>query len=263
MISWSATVVSPSELGLPTVVEQVVHHLRSTRIGCPQAWATDDRPGPLVHCCQLTATQRLVRTVDGLTDDDWPTPSLLPDWTRAHVVAHLALNAEGSPARSPGSSTTARSRCRCTRRTTPATPTSPSSRRGRQRAPGRGCMGGGDRLRRRSGRGARGHLVDDHRADARRADLPGRRPPSAMRLREVEIHHADLGAGYRHADWPPEFTALLLDAMAKRGAAAEPFRGRTHRPRPHLGLRGGWTDRHGLRRRARLVADRPRRRRPD
>ncbi len=45
-----------------------------------------------------------------------------------------------------------------------------------------------------------------------------------MRLREVEIHHADLGAGYRHTDWDPEFSALLLDAMAKRGAAAEPFR---------------------------------------
>src|SRR6476620_9662092 len=41
------------------------------------------------------ATQRLVRTVDGLDDDALAAPSGLPEWTRAHVVAHLALNAEG------------------------------------------------------------------------------------------------------------------------------------------------------------------------
>ena len=38
---------------------------------------------------------RLVRTVDGFTGDDWSLPTGLPGWTRAHVVAHLALNAEG------------------------------------------------------------------------------------------------------------------------------------------------------------------------
>ena len=41
------------------------------------------------------ATQRLVRTVDGLDDEQLAAPSGLPDWTRGHVVAHLALNAEG------------------------------------------------------------------------------------------------------------------------------------------------------------------------
>src|SRR5215210_274535 len=41
------------------------------------------------------ATQRLVRTVDGLDDEDLAGRSGLPDWTRAPVVAHLALNAEG------------------------------------------------------------------------------------------------------------------------------------------------------------------------
>ncbi len=39
--------------------------------------------------------ERLVRTVDGLADADYAAPSALPGWTRAHVVAHLALNAEG------------------------------------------------------------------------------------------------------------------------------------------------------------------------
>ena len=40
------------------------------------------------------ADHRLVRTVDGLSDEQLAAPSLLPGWTRAHVVAHLALNAE-------------------------------------------------------------------------------------------------------------------------------------------------------------------------
>ena len=37
------------------------------------------------------ATNRLVRTVDGFKGDDWSAASGLPGWTRAHVVAHLAL----------------------------------------------------------------------------------------------------------------------------------------------------------------------------
>ena len=41
------------------------------------------------------ADRALVRTVDGLDDEAWAAPSLLPGWTRAHVLAHLALNAEG------------------------------------------------------------------------------------------------------------------------------------------------------------------------
>jgi maleylpyruvate isomerase len=35
-----------------------------------------------------------------------------------------------------------------------------------------------------------------------------------MRVREVEIHHADLGLDYTAADWPPEFVALLLSSRA-------------------------------------------------
>ena len=42
-----------------------------------------------------SGTRRLIRSVDAMTDDQWLQPSLLPGWTRAHVVAHLTLNAEG------------------------------------------------------------------------------------------------------------------------------------------------------------------------
>jgi len=37
-----------------------------------------------------------------------------------------------------------------------------------------------------------------------------------MRLREVEIHHADLGVGYTSDDWPADFRAILLESMTKR-----------------------------------------------
>jgi len=37
-----------------------------------------------------------------------------------------------------------------------------------------------------------------------------------MRLREVEIHHADLGTGYTADDWPDDFRAILLESMTKR-----------------------------------------------
>ena len=40
-------------------------------------------------------TRRLVRSVDTMPDSSGRQPSLLPGWTRAHVVAHLTLNAEG------------------------------------------------------------------------------------------------------------------------------------------------------------------------
>ena len=42
-----------------------------------------------------SGTRRLVRSVDGMSDEQWQEPSLLPGWSRAHVVAHLTLNAEG------------------------------------------------------------------------------------------------------------------------------------------------------------------------
>src|SRR3954464_8133390 len=36
----------------------------------------------------------VARLVDGLTDDELAATSGLPSWTRAHVVAHLARNAD-------------------------------------------------------------------------------------------------------------------------------------------------------------------------
>jgi maleylpyruvate isomerase len=37
-----------------------------------------------------------------------------------------------------------------------------------------------------------------------------------LRLREVEIHHADLRAGYGHTDWPTDTVVAFLDRDAER-----------------------------------------------
>src|SRR5580658_6811383 len=41
------------------------------------------------------ATARLAATSEGLTDEDAAAPSLLPGWTRGHVLTHIARNADG------------------------------------------------------------------------------------------------------------------------------------------------------------------------
>src|SRR6266581_3549930 len=41
------------------------------------------------------ATQRLLGTARIITDPDLRVPSMLPGWTRGHILAHLARNADG------------------------------------------------------------------------------------------------------------------------------------------------------------------------
>ena len=82
------------------------------------------------------------------------------------------------------------------------------------------------------------------RSSGRRAAGPS--PPAtcpAMRLREVEIHHADLAAGYTAPTGRPAFVTLLLDTLAGKRVSATLLRRPGDRPRPHLDLRRRWTDR--------------------
>ncbi len=164
------------------------------------------------------AAPRLNRTVDGLVDDEWQQPSLLPGWTRAHVVAHLALNAEGlaralhgvlgeEPAPMYDSDESRDSDI------DDLATAHPNEIRDR-------LLGGTTVLH-----DAFAALPDD--AWGERIDrTPGGRSmrvaslPS-MRLRELEIHHVDLGAGYATSAWTPTFATLLIDAMTKRAEPPE------------------------------------------
>lgn len=62
------------------------------------ASVTSDAPELSEHLSLLgtvdTATARLLGAVEKLTDEDLPGPSLCDGWTRAHVLTHLARNAD-------------------------------------------------------------------------------------------------------------------------------------------------------------------------
>jgi len=54
----------------------------------------DSEPGRLQNRIDQ-ATRRLTATAAGLTDSQAREPSLLPGWTRGHVLTHIARNADG------------------------------------------------------------------------------------------------------------------------------------------------------------------------
>jgi maleylpyruvate isomerase len=159
------------------------------------------------------ATARLLATVEQMPEADWQAASLCEGWTRAHVIAHLALNAEALDG--------------VLRGLTDGTPVPMYVSADARDADisDLAVQPPGDVVERlRSGATA----LD--RSLAGLAALPedsafertpgGPRLPAALvpllRLGEVEIHHADLDAGYTHADWPAENAVAFLDRDAAR-----------------------------------------------
>jgi maleylpyruvate isomerase len=169
------------------------------------------------------ANSRLVRTVDGFHGDDWTAPSGLPGWSRAYVVAHLALNAEALARALHGAV--------ADHDDVPRTMYDSDEQRSSDIATL--AEEAHDVIRDRLLAGIT--LLNDaalamtERAWAGRIErTPGGRSMAAtaipgMRLREVEIHHVDLDRGYTRSDWPLAFAEHLIDAMAKRLGTVEPF----------------------------------------
>jgi maleylpyruvate isomerase len=160
--------------------------------------------------------QRLVRTVDSLVEDQWREPSLLPGWSRAHVVAHLALNAEGMAGALDELRHGRRGAMYASNESRDADieelAAAPSAEiRAR-------LFAAGEQLR-----SAFASLSDDDWGGT--IDRVPGGPSFAVlalpgtRRREVEIHHADLDAGYRHTDWPRDFCVTLLDDVSVEQAA--------------------------------------------
>lgn len=167
-------------------------------------------PDPLLLDRLREATQRLVRSVDAMSDADWRAPSLLPDLSRAHVVAHLVLNAEGITGALTG----------LTRGEPTPMYVSPEARDDDIAELSTAAVHPvRDRLL-----GSTGALVQALGAVPEAAwgqqvervpggaTFPAAALP-AMRWREVEIHHADLDVGYTRADWSPELADHLLESM--------------------------------------------------
>ena len=159
------------------------------------------------------ADRALVRTVDSLSDSEYAQPSQLPGWTRAHVVAHLALNAEGLAGVLHGAHVGQ-----------PQPMYASPEARDSDIDDLAACEPAEVRERFLTATGRFGEaLAAMHEGDwdGRFERVPG--GPSfalgniaLMRVREVEIHHVDLGAGYSPSDWPEDFRVLLLESMTRR-----------------------------------------------
>jgi maleylpyruvate isomerase len=152
------------------------------------------------------ATQRLLGTARVIAEPDLRAPSLLPGWTRGHVLAHLARSADAMRNLLIG----ARSG---TDRPAYASAEARAEEieQGAQRRPAdlaadvASAAMAFRTLARQLPDGAWRYQVQI---------LGSARFPAGQllirRLVEVELHHSDLGLGYRPADWPAAFAGMDL-----------------------------------------------------
>lgn len=159
-----------------------------------------------------TANRRLLASVDALADAAFAEPSALPDWSRAHVVAHLVLNGEAMAAAVTGVAVG---------KEVAMYPSQEARDAGVEELSGHPA----DELRTRLRTAMRGFagalsLVPEDRWETIIPRLPGSSRTFvasdmvARRLTETEVHHADLAAGYTHHDWDPEFARFLVGRLS-------------------------------------------------
>jgi len=153
-----------------------------------------------------TATQRLIDEARLMTGPDLRAPSLLPGWSRAHVLAHLARDADAMRSLLIGARAGQD-------RPAYASPQTRNSDIGTWAAAGAT------------------ELVDDLASSAMALRTIARQLPEAAwryqvqvldsprfpasqlltrRLAEVELHHCDLGIGYSHHNWSAMFATMEL-----------------------------------------------------
>lgn len=170
-------------------------------------------PDPLVLDRLAEATARLVRGVDAVPDDAWRGPSALPGWSRAHVAAHLALNAEGLAGALDGLAQGERRAMYVS-----------AEARDRDIEDLAAADAAAVRTRLLAGSGRLAETITalpPHAWDGEVERVPGGQvfpvaAVPAMRWREVEVHHCDLDAGYARAAWPVEFAEHLVASLAAR-----------------------------------------------
>lgn len=173
------------------------------------------RDVPVEHLRErkLASTAALLGATISITDEQWQQPSLLPGWTRAHVAAHLAQNAQGL-ARLAENVLTGGDQ-----------PMYPADR---DDAIERGSeLPGLDLQIALDTSAGRLNEVFDRFTPAqweRPVTLPGEmavpaRLLPAARLGEVELHHVDLDIGYTCADIPDDIARWLIQWSLSRYAA--------------------------------------------
>lgn len=155
------------------------------------------------------AHRRLMQTVSALPPDQARAPSRLPGWTVGHVLTHLARNADGHARRLAGSLVG----------------------EDRPKYPGGGAQRADD-IEQGATRDLGEMITDLETSQARlealfdecaAAGWPhpallggetyGPRGCPAHRLREIEMHHVDLGVGYEASAWSDEYVAWELSVL--------------------------------------------------
>ncbi|TMR12982.1 maleylpyruvate isomerase family mycothiol-dependent enzyme [Nonomuraea turkmeniaca] len=166
---------------------------------------------PALQAELATATDRLLATAASFSDADLAVPSLLPGWTRGHVLAHVAQNAGSHLNLLTWARTGVRTPQYASLEARAAEIEAASARPASQIVAA--VEDGAARL---------AAAVRDLPWEAWSAQVEGMRPPPhpawyllVRRLREVGFHHVDLDAGYGPADWPEPFVRReLRDCLA-------------------------------------------------
>lgn len=165
------------------------------------------RPTTTIEACRR-GHRLLLNDLALLTDDDFRVPSLLPGYTRGHVVTHLANKAASHVRLLDGA---ARDEVRR------AHPDGYDPDRAAGLGAGRSAAALRAELAERLGALEAAWDGLDDAAWAREGDMTaGRRTMAQIvghHLRNVEVHHVDLDVGYGPSDWPP----VLVEAeLGKR-----------------------------------------------
>ncbi|BCJ55798.1 hypothetical protein Asp14428_72730 [Actinoplanes sp. NBRC 14428] len=146
------------------------------------------------------ATAKLLATAARLTDDDVRQPSLLPGWTRGHVLTHLARGGEalrralhGEPPYASQEARDADIEAGAGRAAAELVADVAASAEAFRAAVAAFPAGG----------------WDEKVAVLAYEPFPKSQLP-VRRLHELESHHLDLGAGYTPADWSPAYAGMEL-----------------------------------------------------
>ena len=164
--------------------------------------------------------QKLLQTLESLTDEQCREPSALPGWTRGHVLSHLARNAEshvhvlqcaargevgeqyvgGAKARKQGIETHAADS---------AESLVASVRKSIYALEGQWAATNSE--------GWQGRGVNSAGASIAMSDIV------FLRWREVEVHHADLALAFTFANWNSTYVRYELDRQVMMWRASKPM----------------------------------------
>ena len=160
----------------------------------------------------VASTHTLQRSITDLTDEQAREPSLLPAWSRGHVLAHLALNAQGLGNLVSWATTGVETPMYVSREQRSADIEAGSGR------PAAELVGWVDASHRRLLE-AMSEVPDEGWERRVRWGKDGRESEASLvpKLRrvEVEVHHVDLDLDYTLAHLPSDFVLTMLARRAK------------------------------------------------